>query len=811
VRESDKTNRTLLKECGKKIMDDKDESQRKKRRKSAPFGVSSLPLVRLLKRRSAAARVYQPHAKNRHVQEIGSLDLLLQRNFSDVLDAASDRPFVSFESLPRESEISSSASSLGRGKWGEPNYASLSPDVYRLKDKLIRGKWKEKRTGNKKYGEKEAVDGDGDGACAVDNDISSPSFREREIYQRYTDPATFLIRACDIANVLSELQSCSTRGLPFRMKGINDNDDDDVNDGNYEPSCSCESDEDFDVATNGDDDADADDRVARPSWLPAGWKPGDPRPAPPIDEDPNWDVATASMDPEAKNELRATLNRIGGNARNQLARPEEYLVQARWAARKLFDLFAGRPGDRWFYVVYPELEMHYDGSATVSGFVSSFCFSFVGDGFPKREVWEPCAKIENLALRFEKLETEFYAMSSDPKNPYKPKDRLASDFSTKLFYSTPCPNDHRSGNSEPADPDVDDLSFRWTTPLDDEGGFGPLQMNAFELKDDLDRTPFSKSYFCNLFGNPDHPTLSDREGEDRFYGHPEMLARERTEREEALRKLRLKSSIQRDGSKKTPVAKNATLPCPKLSALSRMIAPKSQKIYVNGLLFREKNASEMKKVWPAKRSDAVGFNVLKSKMESFRVSVCTGFCSVHFADHHPAPIVYPNKDELDEYLSACRFALEKNDTKNSTVATAITTNATTTTTTTTTTMMTTIEEEEEEEERGKYAVDPWAFAKLSEKPPLLSEEDWIYCREKGINIPADFDAVRSRQLPGMIKRLVKNIEDETGTAPKTYLPSVKKQRTSTKKETVIKGKNPAESAVLAPNNKLDKYFTPKKK
>jgi hypothetical protein len=587
-------------------------------------------------------------------------------------------------------------------------------------------------------------------------------------------------------------------------------------------------------------------RIPRPNFLPVDWKIGDPIPGLPVPKSALVSTSVGQLPSGKRNydgqkarsvELLDELfdGELGSNARNQLARKSEYLAQLKLAEGHLNNMFSSPPPlykecegskipilhtHQWFFCVHPEAELRYDNSPKVSAFVTTFYVSFVGCNLPERKVWEPSAKIEMLCLSFEEVETEFYVARSDPKNPYKPGEKV-KDPKVLDLYCTPSPKGVDVDMEEEKE-EKEEVGC-WLKRKDPDG------IVYSRLLTDLTKSPYRKAFFCKLGSTSCSTNRGFWDGtlERRPFGHSEMLKRELESRE---KKLLAAGSLLSFPDSEEICNEKFSDSCD-LSKVSYLCHPESGVLYLNGSKFRKRHLSALQATWPGpekaeteKKRTKFGFGMLKNNVRSYRVNLRTSACSVHFIDHAPSMYSYPDKEGFDKYFQSYKALsggaegkgdVEVNLQRSSLVPFV----------------------GSDEIKSTLFDSDRWKSLPRPGRPPLMSPEEKLECERLNINVDLDVRPVSATELPRLIALKAKEIKGATGVAPTVCLPANKRRKitpsttatgqttasASTSVTSLSNGSNvenkkpgrktvvvPVKSAVKKPDATLDLFFSTKK-
>lgn len=422
--------------------------------------------------------------------------------------------------------------------------------------------------------------------------------------------------------------------------------------------------------------------IEKPSFLPADYKPGDPLPRLDIRDHPSWESYRKTyFTPETERRLLKFYADAGPNATNQLARASEYYAVARRVRDKFEELFrdqgrnsfasAGGRKLNWFQCTHSEIELRYDKDPKTASFDLVFYVSFVGEGYPPFEDWQDAAKTELGQASFEPVETFFYVPrehgpSSDRRNPYHPETTLASDSDVMSQYGSSFEGAFaRSKKKTP-----------WCVR---EGLF---------LWDDLSNSEFDDlRYFGSFRAFSHNPNFSDPRRLQ--VGNPEMIIREEKEKlSDILEKQKVLPKKKKNSQSKGPNVRpldvserssgietfnvssedfeklNETHPdrVAELPTLSNVgvIAPfGTKKIYLNGTVFRALFEKDLSSAFVSKTGKAVGFNTLKDRISSYRLTFRVGGLPFHFVDRRLDPPKLSARNEFDEFYFSFQTAWKK--------------------------------------------------------------------------------------------------------------------------------------------------------
>ena len=472
--------------------------------------------------------------------------------------------------------------------------------------------------------------------------------------------------------------------------------------------------------------------LRRPAWLPSDWKPGDALPKKPVEELPEWQELGKVLSSESMSRLSTFLDKLGDNGRNQMARPVEYLAQAKAIDSKISSFFdsAGLMRDvqgapiqittqgttrpcnrlRWSRCTHPEIEFYYDRRPKACTFVTVFYMSFFGKGIPQKADWVDAAKAEMLNVDFQEVkETRFYVVDSSTKNPYPPEKVIVDPLVIKYFATS------ASHEATLANDDDGDGGVSYALRIGDDNA-------SYLLREDLTGTTFWNSYLCNMRNNGSHATLSDKE--NYAVGNPEMLKTEAAEKPMQGLGDNVLSDTYRN--KINEMDSRSYLRLPRLSTISRLCAPDSEVIYLNGLVFRRNNQKLLRSVYP--RDDPrreVGFDTILEDIKTYRVIIRTGVIPFHFRDHDSTPEPYPDEAQFDEYLSNLKHYCIKT------------------------------------KQEGRIPDVEITQLPVVTRPPLMSQDEWEYSNLVGIRIPETVIKLNQEDLAGLI--LKKRKENEFAT------------------------------------------------
>jgi hypothetical protein len=407
-------------------------------------------------------------------------------------------------------------------------------------------------------------------------------------------------------------------------------------------------------------------KVPRPSWLPPEWAPGDPLPKCRPEEFPEWRRATEGLNAENARRLVEKLEEIGDNARNQLARPCEYLARARRAESHLRRVLFGRPPARhdasgrplvlslgknrdgsertepalaWQLVTHPALEVYYDRSPTSCTYSLVFYVSFCGSGVPARELWDGVIRGEMVGTKVEEVATDAYVAVRSPENGYLPQKRVSDPFVLRRYARRSEPPSNPGPSSLPS-PEEDG---EWITYADKKG-------ETRRVYDSLRNTLFEEAYLCNMFDVEGHPTLSGIDGQR--VGNADMLNREARER--GASPLAPLTPTQRSRLNEEDWGSAARAPL--LSTVCHLSSPDSGVLYVNMAAFRRDHSRDARGPGAGMLTrvfgkDEVGCNTLLKAMTSYRITVKMGVAAYRNLDYVPRFPPYREESAFDRYLS----------------------------------------------------------------------------------------------------------------------------------------------------------------
>lgn len=310
---------------------------------------------------------------------------------------------------------------------------------------------------------------------------------------------------------------------------------------------------------------------------------------------------------------------IGDNARNQLARPCEYLAQTKHVISKLFDFFpttwcdANAPGtellrkESYFCTIFPEVELFYNDVDSSDSYELFFYVCFCGRDFPEESLWKSALKLEHQNTTFEKLEKfNFYDTTRHPNNPYQ--------FSVK-----PVPSEIAN--------------------------YYALDENENQSFCNSD---FMLAYFCNArsnflgdsaSGTPVYPPgLSDCL--EYAIGNDELLKHFGTAND-----LRVPSAHTFDRENSDFLDAVLTP-----NTVSRMIDPCGEEMLINGQIFRNANRVEIGRLFSVRDGRKVGYNKLLKTLAPYRVRIKCSCSPYHNLDHVSEPFNYFATQSFQEQI-----------------------------------------------------------------------------------------------------------------------------------------------------------------
>jgi hypothetical protein len=334
-----------------------------------------------------------------------------------------------------------------------------------------------------------------------------------------------------------------------------------------------------------------------------------------------------------------------------------------------------------------------------------------------------------LNTSIEEVETQIYVPDTNRLNTYQPA-KVIKDKSALEFYSRHAKDARCGSNGE-------GFMHCWVPVGDNSDGI---------ILEDLTFTRFNDAYFCNIFTNPNHPTLSDFESYS--VGDPEMLKFEDDANAGA------RSALSFVGE--TVVNTDA---CPSFSKISRVCAPKGKVMYLNGAVFRSEHIDDLRTVFGTVK---VGYGDILQRIKSYRVTVRTSVTPNHFKDYDPKPIPYPDEVEFDKYFSAWK---RYDALHGSTVSDA----------------------------PNSEPLDFGAIPKVVSKP-LITRAELDYCEQRDIRLPKRILSSTLR-IDAEIKRKRQDILDEVNPGELNPAPKVKRYK-----------KDPP--PVVTKSNNINNYFKP---
>lgn len=323
---------------------------------------------------------------------------------------------------------------------------------------------------------------------------------------------------------------------------------------------------------------------------------------------------------------------IGDNARNQLARPCEYLAQTKHVISKLFEMF---PNTGWcnqthteeslknktttnrsnvfkegyFCTVFPELELFYNDDPSSDSFEIFFYICFCGTP-PEESLWKTTFKLEHLNVTFEKMENfDFFDLTVHPKNPYQ---------------------------------------FSVRPPPEDISGYFGVSEKGWKTFSESD---FDAAYFCNAKSNflgysskntavyP--PGLSDHL--EYSVGNDEMLRKYGTANDLP------DPTPYRFDSKDSYFLESISVPT--AETISRMVTPFGTTILINGQMFRNSNKQKLEALLRVPDGRKVGYNKLSKMIVPYRIVLKCGCDPHHNLDHVSELFDFLKSESFEKYVS----------------------------------------------------------------------------------------------------------------------------------------------------------------